>query len=888
MPTTPMVRGTLIAARFAIDRSAGHGGMGTVYRAHDTHTGQLVALKILHRLVGAEASANYGRLIIEAQLLADLRHESIVSYIAHGFTPAGLPFLAMEWLEGEDLSERLQRQPLSLHETVQLVRAVADALSVAHARGIIHRDIKPSNLFLRDGQPERATLLDFGVARQRESLDGLTRTGTLLGTPEYMAPEQARGERALTASADIFSLGCVLFRCLTGAPPFSGLQLSALLAKLLSDEVPDIRRLRPDLPPALAELCMRMLSKSAPARPPDGAALLQELAPLQALALSQERGSVPPQPGALHLFRQDERLVSVVMSNPQAPAKIPTSTAELGDSAAAAAADQRLQRIALRQALAELQCQAEFLIDGGIVAFISEAGTAEDLAVKAVRCAQLIKQLGGCALVAVATGNGRVHHQRPIGDAIDRLAEFFHTLDLDGDPATFGEPAAILVDETTAGLVASYYSCVRLRSGLFLLQGLSRQHDGPRLLLGKPTPYVGRQHELTLLAASVTESAEESIARVTLFIGEAGLGKTRLRSEFLERQLALTDHESLTRLSATAASLEANQPYSLLRHLLLSLIDARPDEPPETTEVRLRERLTRHVAAPYRREIADVLGQACRLHPASHGDGYALGSRESPANDPVHLAFLRFLSAECADHIVLLILDNLQWADPASLRLLDLALRALASAPLFVLGLGRPELSRRFPRLWNEHRVQEIRLKPLNRSECAELVQHLVPDKASDDLNRRIYELSLGNPRFLEELVLSLSQGEIGELPATLLAMMQGRLMTLPTDARSLLRAASLFSDDFTLVELYELVRSDVTLPELERLLQLLCELDLIVPDRRSSDPGGGRYHFRDVIVRQAAYSLLDREDRRRGQGLIAGLRSATSGTQSSKHSGAA
>ncbi|HNN96827.1 MAG TPA: protein kinase [Pseudomonadota bacterium] len=888
MSTTPMVRGTLIAARFEIDRSAGHGGMGTVYRAHDTHTGRLVALKILHRLVGAEANANYGRLIIEAQLLADLRHESIVSYIAHGFTPSGLPFLAMEWLEGEDLSERLQREPLSLHETVLLVRAVADALAVAHARGIIHRDIKPSNLFLREGRPERATLLDFGVARQRESLDGLTRTGTLLGTPEYMAPEQARGERALTASADIFSLGCVLFRCLTGAPPFSGAHLSMLLAKLLSDEVPDIRRLRPDLPPALAELSMRMLSKSPAARPADGTALLHELAPLHALALSQERGSVPPQAGTLHLFRQDERLVSVVMSSPQAPAKTPTSTAEIGDAAAAAAADLRLQRIALRQALAELHCQADFLIDGSIVAFISEAGTAEDLAVKAVRCAQLIKQLGGGSLVAVATGNGRVHHQRPIGDAIDRLAEFFHTLDLDGDAARFGEPRTILVDETTAGLVATYFSCVRLRSGLFLLEGLSRQHDAPRLLLGRPTPYVGRQHELALLAASMAESAEESIARVTLFIGEAGLGKTRLRSEFLERQSVLSEYESVTLLSATATSLEANQPYSLLCHLLLSLIGVCPDEPPQTTEARLKERLTRHVAAPYRREIGDVLGQACRLRPAGHSDAFALGGRESPANDPVHLAFLRFLSAECARRYVLLVLDNLQWADPASLRLLDLALRALASAPLFVLGLGRPELSRRFPRLWNEHRVQEIRLKPLNRSECGELVQHLVPDRASDDLKRRIYELSLGNPRFLEELVMSISEGEIGELPATLLAMMQGRLMTLPTDARSLLRAASLFSDDFTLAELYELVRGDVTQAEVERLLQLLCELDLLVPDRRSPDPAKGRYRFRDVIVRQAAYSLLDREDRRQGQGLIAALRSSASRAPSGERSGAA
>ena len=160
----------------------------------------------------------------------------------------------------------------------------------------------------------------------------------------------------------------------------------------------------------------------------------------------------------------------------------------------------------------------------------ARAGTAEDLAVKAVRCAQLIKQLGGCAwsrsppAMVACIISGRL--------AMPSIAwRFFHTLDLDGDPATW-RAGAILVDETTAGLVASLLFVRSSAQRAVLLQGLSRQHDGPRLLLGKPAPYVGRQHELTLLAASVTESAEESIARVTLFIGEAGLGKTRLRSEF--------------------------------------------------------------------------------------------------------------------------------------------------------------------------------------------------------------------------------------------------------------------------------------------------------------------------------------------------------------------
>ena len=157
--------GQLIGGRFELVALAGSGGMGAVYRALDRHSGATVAVKLTSSR-GLNPN-DMERFVREANLLALLQHPGVVSYVAHGHTPAGYLYLAMEWLDGEDLAARLVRGPLSVRESLLLLRRVADALSLAHRRGIVHRDLKPSNLFLRQGAVERVTLLDFGIARMQ-------------------------------------------------------------------------------------------------------------------------------------------------------------------------------------------------------------------------------------------------------------------------------------------------------------------------------------------------------------------------------------------------------------------------------------------------------------------------------------------------------------------------------------------------------------------------------------------------------------------------------------------------------------------------------------------------------------------------------------------------
>jgi tetratricopeptide (TPR) repeat protein len=273
--------GELIADRFEIDRHVGSGGMGVVYRALDRKTAGVAAVKLV-RAGDAQVTARFER---EARALAELAHPNIVQYIAHGETPDGSLYLAMEWLDGEDLATRLQVARLSIADTIALIEQAAAALGAAHARGIVHRDVKPSNLFLVEWRPERAKLLDFGVARLGD-MTSLTRTGALIGTPQYMAPEQVTG-REIDARTDVFALGAVMFHALTGRPPFPARSLPELVAQLIApDEAPRAKALVRDVPAALDELTARMLAKDPARRVANATAVAIALGEIRAGASS--------------------------------------------------------------------------------------------------------------------------------------------------------------------------------------------------------------------------------------------------------------------------------------------------------------------------------------------------------------------------------------------------------------------------------------------------------------------------------------------------------------------------------------------------------------------------------------------------------------------------
>jgi Leucine-rich repeat (LRR) protein len=249
---------------YRVLRLLGEGGMGLVFQAEDGRLKRMVALKVI-RPEAAGRPGSRERFLREAQAAAALEHENIVT-IHQVDEAGGVPFIAMPLLKGQSLEDRLQRGAVTVPQAVRLGRQIAHGLAAAHAAGLVHRDIKPANLWLEPAGGGRVKILDFGLAHVEGGEAGLTQSGTVLGTPSYMSPEQGRGERA-TARSDLFSLGVVLYRLCTGVLPFQGESTMAVLTALATHEPPPVDRLNPAVPQALAGLVTRLLAKDPARRP---------------------------------------------------------------------------------------------------------------------------------------------------------------------------------------------------------------------------------------------------------------------------------------------------------------------------------------------------------------------------------------------------------------------------------------------------------------------------------------------------------------------------------------------------------------------------------------------------------------------------------------------
>jgi serine/threonine-protein kinase len=248
-----------IGDRYAIERELGHGGMATVFLARDVKHRRPVALKVLRQDVSVVLGAE--RFLREIEIAASLQHPHILPLHDSGEF-GGILFYVMPYVEGESLRSRLARErTLSIEDALSITREVADALAYAHHQGVVHRDIKPENILLSGSH---AVVADFGIARAITSAGAasVTGTGIVVGTPAYMSPEQVAGDQALDGRADIYALGCVLYECLTGRPPFSGGSAAAVFAQQLTATPSEVRRARQDVSARLQTTINRALAKN--------------------------------------------------------------------------------------------------------------------------------------------------------------------------------------------------------------------------------------------------------------------------------------------------------------------------------------------------------------------------------------------------------------------------------------------------------------------------------------------------------------------------------------------------------------------------------------------------------------------------------------------------
>jgi serine/threonine protein kinase/tetratricopeptide (TPR) repeat protein len=821
--------------------------MGFVYQAVDATTGHWVALKLMHPSSSFEASSRFMR---EAEVLSRLRHPGIVSYIAHGYTADDQPFLAMEWLEGEDLARRLAREPLSLSDTLQLVRRAADVLAAAHAQGIVHRDLKPSNLFLRGGRAEDAVLLDFGLARvAAASQPPLTQSAVVVGTPGYMAPEQASSQREISPCADIFSLGCVLYECLTGQPPFRAPHLAAVLAKILYADPPPLRATRPELPAGLQGLLDRMLAKDPEQRLADGQHLLRALAKLEELSelpAPARAGSAEP----AGLSNTEQHLVSVLLATPLVPSakgKSPTLTAD-------EAAQGRVLLESLRQELKAHGAKASALADGSLLAtFLLERGLASDQAALAAHCALSVKERWPESLVVLTTGLSLRSRPLPTGEVMDRAGEILRRLESAGTA-----PAAqVMMDETTGGLLGPRFQLDKAPSGTFLLRGEQLSMDESRPLLGRPTPCVGRMQELTILEMAFNSCVEDSAARALLVVAPAGTGKSRLRHEFLRRLERRAQPPVV--LLGRGDPMTAGSAYGLLGHGVRRLCGVVDGEPLEVRREKLSSRASRHLPPGQVKDTVEFLGELCGV-PFPGEDSPKL--RAARGGDPrlmslqVTQAMVSLLRAELSQGPVLLVLEDLHWGDMPTVRLVEEVLRELSESPLLVLALARPEVKELFPNLWARH-LQEIPLRGLSLKASAQLVQEVLGPRVSVQVVARLAEQAAGNALFLEELIRGVAEQRGEETPGTVLAMLQSRLQRLEAGPRRVLLAGSVFGRVFWAGGVKALLEDDFTAEELERCLRQVVELEVVERQVASRFQAQAEYRFRHALVRDAAYSLV-------------------------------
>jgi serine/threonine protein kinase len=287
---------------YRILKVLGQGGMGVVFQAQDSTLERLVALKVMKPETSTSEVARK-RFHQEARAAASIQHDHIVT-IYHVGEDSGIPYLAMPFLLGESLESRLRRTSrLPIAEIIRIGREVADGLSAAHARGLIHRDIKPANIWLEDLGPDvpaRVKILDFGLARVgSDQFQKMTRTGMVMGTPGYMAPEQARGSERIDHRCDLFSLGCVLYHMATGREPFYREDVMATLMALALDEPAPIRQFNPEAPQALVDLVNKLMAKSPDGRPVTAASVCKALTEIgRSLVKNQETRTKNQEPSA--------------------------------------------------------------------------------------------------------------------------------------------------------------------------------------------------------------------------------------------------------------------------------------------------------------------------------------------------------------------------------------------------------------------------------------------------------------------------------------------------------------------------------------------------------------------------------------------------------------
>ncbi|MBI2894715.1 MAG: protein kinase [Deltaproteobacteria bacterium] len=844
--------GRTLGGRHRIGELIGRGGMGAVFRATDPD-GRAVAVKILPASLETKPDVieRFGR---EARAVAALDDPRIIRIFSHGVEPDGTRFIVMELLDGQELSARLASAPMSLGEALRIAHEVAQGLRVAHASGVIHRDLKPSNVFLLGGgEAPRIKLLDFGVAKILGEGAEVTQVGVMVGTPAYMSPEQARGGN-VDARADVYGLGALLYRLLSGRIPFSGESAAVVLAKVLTESVPPLRRIRPGLPRSVELLVARAMSRKAEDRFANIEEMALAIEACIAGATEAELGAFENDPGASPVDPEtmDERPSSKAVVRLAEQRLLTLVWAEDADEATFAP---------MQAALLKAGSVAEHVIGDRGFGLFGAAVSEGDEPLRAVRAA--MDGHGAKMRVGIATGRGRAGVGEELSgsvvDAAHRLAE----------RAVAGE---VLCDDETFRRIRGRFDVDPVGDGQYRVRG-ERPHGfviGVSTSLGVETPLVGREVELAQIRAVFHRVEEESTTQAVILVGGPGMGKSRVKYE-MRIYLENLPYD-VVYLEGRGDPTKKAAPFHLCADAVRLRGEILSGDPSEVNRAKLLQLVLHALEGDAAVEVAHLIGAAIGI---DFPDSRVIALvRPDPRlfRERIIDAFVAYFRGLGVCAPVALVLEDLQRADEGTLAVVDRLLDAGDGAKLFLLLVAQPSLFEDRPDFLAGADAVRVELRPLSRRSGQSLLGALLPGAVPEEVSGAILARAGGIPFFIEEVCAELRERGVlvqtegtwvlrqdasVALPQSIEAVLQARLDHLPMEEKDLLMRASVLGEAFWDRAVEHLGASRVA-----TLLPRLRAREFVSPRPASTYTGSREYIFRNALLREVAYGLVADEAR--------------------------
>lgn len=928
---------------YEITDEIGSGGMATVYRAYQPSMDRHVAIKVIRSSILHDPALRE-RFQREARLIARLEHPHLLPvYDFDGEHDP--PYIVMRYLEGGTLKQVRERGTIERHELMFLLRQLAGALDYAHRQGVVHRDLKPSNVMIdREGN---AFLTDFGIARATGGDKDLTGTGLMIGTPGYMAPEQAKGDGAIDKGADIYSLGVIAFEALTGTALYDHESGFEVILAHLNEPVPKASERAPGVPkPADAILARALAKKSAeryasatefvealtkalkikPSDAPTGLRSMTQTISVDQLNARRAKAAQTEAPGADTPSDQQRQMTAMSVDVKE----LAEILYEKGADAERARATMEPLWTTLtglaRQFGGTVHSRAE---DVALVLWGRER-TREDDSENAIRAALQMREkvLAEARRVLGSGWEPSEESPLPFRAGITTGPVLLERDTASGNYVASGAPITLAVrlkDASPPGEILVAHETFTLVRGVFNFQqrepvrirGRKEPVDvyvvtqvKPRAfrlrargIEGVETKMIGREIELRLLQEALTLTLEDGETQVVTVVGEAGVGKSRLLFEF-SNWLDLQE-STVWFFQARATQPSMLQPYSLARDLFSFRFQILDSDPLAVVHEKFVKGIAGFLGAESERK-AHFIGQLVGFD-FSGQPVIEAALREGDAFRREAQGYLNELFTTASKtYPVMIHVEDIHWADDRSLDLINNLVRENAELPLFVLCMSRPSLYERRPQWGEGQRFHErIQLEPLSQLSSRRLVRELLKNvpEVPTALRDLVVDRADGNPFYIEELIKALIDDRVivkGEgawsvdttrlstvrIPATLTGVLQARLDTLPPPLHQLLQRASVMGRVFWDTAVIGLSRETAaqTADEVQAMLEELREREMILRREESGFAGTVEYVFRHAILRDVTYETVIPRQRRALHKLVGDWLMEVGGERAGEH----